>query len=346
MSGQQTYDGNYRIVYTLDRLFFGDTFQSKTFTIGDNYKWLVRVSKCSADNVIFEMFPEKNYSNDLKVKYTKYWLITDTITHELGNAGKPSQVVPIPATENATFVCDMLVSFVSPIRHTKQWFESTTGLDSFKEMTKDRILEIARKTQMTETGYISRIMDIPLEEPIEKEDTINKERSVSSSESSAGMILSKFVTKSYKDKQFCDVTIKVQRSYSEIPAHKVVLVSGSTTWEQLLTDDAQLSIINVPEFEHQTIEALVNFIYDGSVPEHLDGADQLLVAAETYGVQGLKDWCEQQLMNTITIDTVVHLLLLSHRYKAPALFERIVPFVRENFATIELRDDWKSTFLM
>lgn len=146
------------------------------------------------------------------------------------------------------------------------------------------------------------------------------------------------------DQKFSDITIQVENSDHAIRANKFVLASGSTVWHQLLTNDDQLSLINVTNFESDIIESLVAFIYTGSVPNPPKRTDQLLIAARTYGVYGLQIWCEQQLIRTVTIDTAIGLLVLGHRYNAKELFESAVTFVRQNLAQLKQRDEWKSVF--
>lgn len=90
-----------------------------------------------------------------------------------------------------------------------------------------------------------------------------------------------------------DITIKILNSGHKIQAHKLMLVSGSTVWKQLLSNDKELSIITVPHLDQETVEALVAFIYYGSEPKPSVDIVGLLIAAATYGVDGLKDWCEQ-----------------------------------------------------
>lgn len=149
---------------------------------------------------------------------------------------------------------------------------------------------------------------------------------------------------SFRVKQSCNITIKVLNGGYSFRAHKQVLVSGSTVWRQLLTNDPQLSIITVPDLDRKVVKALITFIYNGSVPKSTKDTDQLLIAAVTYGVDDLKDWCEQQLMHTITIESAVNLMVLAHRYKASTLFETLVTFLQENFAELEQRDKLKSLF--
>lgn len=123
-----------------------------------------------------------------------------------------------------------------------------------------------------------------------------------------------------------------------------MLFSGSTAWRQLLINDDQVSIITVPYFERETIEALVTYIYTGFVSKPPKQTDELLIAAEKYGVDGLKTWCEQDLMTSITINSAIKLLVLAHRYNTKTLFDGVWTFVRKHIAELMKRDEWKSTF--
>lgn len=148
----------------------------------------------------------------------------------------------------------------------------------------------------------------------------------------------------FTEKKFTDITIQVRNGH-EIKAHKCVLFCGSTVWRQRLTEDDQLSIITVTDFEMETIETLVTFIYIGAVPKLPEQTDQLLIAAETYGVNGLKTWCEQQLMAAINIDSAINLLVLAHRNDAKTLYDEILTFARKNIAELSQRHEFESFFL-
>lgn len=153
----------------------------------------------------------------------------------------------------------------------------------------------------------------------------------------------KFMYQYFTEKKFCDITIKVHDGH-EIRAHKTMLCAASTVWRQILTDDERLSVIATADMERETIETLLTYIYIGSVPNPPKQTDQLLIAAETYGVDGLKIWCEQQLISTITIDSAIHLLVLAHRYKATALIDEAWKFIKKHAAELKQRDEWKTAF--
>lgn len=154
----------------------------------------------------------------------------------------------------------------------------------------------------------------------------------------------KYMFECFTKNKFCDITIHGPDDH-EINAHKCVLYSGSSIWRQLLTNNDQLSIITIPDFERDTIETLVTFIYIGFVQKPPKQTDQLLISAEMYGVDGLKTWCEQQLITTITIDTAINLLVLAHKYNGKTLLEHVWKFVRKNTAELMKRNEWTSAFL-
>lgn len=153
----------------------------------------------------------------------------------------------------------------------------------------------------------------------------------------------KYMYKCFTESKFCDVSIQVPDG-REIRAHKCVLYSGSTVWRKLLNSEDQLSVITVDDLERETIETLITFIYSGSVPKPATQINQLLIAAETYGVDGLKIWCERELMTSITIDSAITLLVLAHRYNAKNLFDEVWIFVMKHIAELKQRKEWKSAF--
>lgn len=226
-------------------------------------------------------------------------------------------------------------------------------LSEFTEMDKTRISEIAKIIENEFSDSIlnseksrssTELPSVNTSTSVDKDLKTPPEYNISSSSPFSTMSAAiELVFKCFIDKRFCDVTIQVADGHN-ILAHKNILFSRSTVWQQLLTEDEHLSIIKVTEFDVATIEALLTFIYIGTVPDTLKSMDQLLVAAKTYGVEDLKSWCEQQLMDTINMDTAVNLLVLAHRYNAHELFENVLAFVRKHLTELKLREEWKSLF--
>lgn len=332
MAEQQENHGQCRIVWTIPEK--RRNLCSKSFKIGENDNYVVVIKKRTqkSDECMFYVHPIRACSEQVKIICASFYLLSpDRIEALLMEDMLTSTYSRRPTGD--VFVCDLTVSSSQP--YTEKWIKATNS--DIKETKHHRINEIAKRLNKSYPTLFTIAAET--EGPDVTENPISK---ISAGQSSAGALLSKSLTNSYKKKQFCDITIKVQR-YHEIRAHKVVLVSGSTVWRRLLTDDEHLSIINVPDLDYQTVEALVFFIYHGTVPHSI--TNQLLyIAADTYGVTGLKAHCEQQLIQMITIESTFNLLEFAFGYNAPALFDEILTFMRSNIAKLQERDDWESMF--
>lgn len=149
--------------------------------------------------------------------------------------------------------------------------------------------------------------------------------------------------KFFADKMCCDITIQVDGG-QQIRAHKLVLASGSTVMRQLITNDDKLSSLAVPNLDIEIIEALITYIYTGTISEPPKAIKDLFIAADTYGVVDLKILCEQHLLSTCTMDSAINLLVLAHKYNAKELFGEVFNFVRHNIAELKQRDEWKMLF--
>lgn len=215
-------------------------------------------------------------------------------------------------------------------------FYVASKLCEFQQMNKEGIAEIAN---IIELQFSDSLLDEHREDPKDSV-ALLPINNTSAQPAPAAATANELMFKCFTDKQFCDITIQVAGG-PNILAHKVVLISRSTVWHHLLAADNQLSIINVTEFDAQIIEALLTFIYINFVPESLTSWNQLLIAAETYGVDDLKTACEQRLMDTITKDTAINLLVLAHRYNAKVLFDCALDFVRKHISALKESDEWK-----
>lgn len=150
------------------------------------------------------------------------------------------------------------------------------------------------------------------------------------------------LTEYYTENKYCDVTVQVQDR--KIRAHKVVLAASSAVWRNILNEDETLTIIPIINFEYETIKELIDFMYTGLVK---NATEQLLVAACSFSVNnGLKEICEEELIKTIDMVNVANLLVLADQYEAEELFNNVVAFVRENYATFKDLEESKTIFLM
>lgn len=141
--------------------------------------------------------------------------------------------------------------------------------------------------------------------------------------------------KYFVDDKFCDITVHVIDD--KIRAHKVVLATGSTIWHNLFDSDQTLTNITINDFDYETVKQLIEYIYTGTAKQ---ATDQLLIAADKYGVNGLKELCEEQLIELINMETIGTVLELAERYKANKLLEEAEKFLKEHPGVQSVRQNF------
>lgn len=98
--------------------------------------------------------------------------------------------------------------------------------------------------------------------------------------------------------------------------------------------------ISVPDVPYEVMSDFLKFLYTGQTPPPDRLTSELMIVADKYQVANLKLLCETQLMTTITIDNILHMLVLADMYTADNLLEKCYQFTSANFTNIVLNNDW------
>ena len=133
-----------------------------------------------------------------------------------------------------------------------------------------------------------------------------------------------------EDPTNADVTFIVQGE--TIKAHKIFLSIRSKYFQCMLTSDVDENVngeVKVPDIEPETFRGLLHFLYSGLAPENIaDKALDLLLVADKYGVDELKQICEEKA--PIRRDNVVNVLLVADSIKNEKLMTRAKAVFRSN----------------
>jgi len=125
----------------------------------------------------------------------------------------------------------------------------------------------------------------------------------------------------FESAKFTDVTFLVQGE--EIAAHKSVLASGSAYFEKMFEAKMQESATNrveVTDVQPTTFKAVLRFLYGGVMEEkEFKSLAELIVAADKYGIDDLKNICESTVRAHLQFENIVDALLLADMHNCASL---------------------------
>jgi len=136
----------------------------------------------------------------------------------------------------------------------------------------------------------------------------------------------------WKSKRFADVTILVDDK--EFPAHKAVLAARSPVFLEIFENQAKnkegdesKSTLKITDVNKDVFEKMLSFIYTGKAGDLENVAGDLLVAAGSYGLEALKNVCEQVLANNITVQNAAGFLIFADTHLALNLKNHVLHFI-------------------
>jgi len=145
----------------------------------------------------------------------------------------------------------------------------------------------------------------------------------------------------FTSKMNADVIFKVQNT--DIAAHKSILTARSPVFAAMFQHqmkDNESGAVDVPDATPAVFNKLLQFIYTGECPLE-DSTEELLMAADKYDIQGLKQFCEFELRAwALNVDTAIDLLVLSDLHNAQILRRSVVHFIKKNIAQMMKKPEW------
>jgi speckle-type POZ protein len=116
-----------------------------------------------------------------------------------------------------------------------------------------------------------------------------------------------------------------------LSCHKFILAARSPVFYAMLSNDmkeAKQGFADVADFDSKIMREVLRYIYSNQVEELKEIASELILAAEKYEVNGLKEICIDSLIENMSTKKVVKSLLLSNRVSfAENLFNECIDFL-------------------
>jgi speckle-type POZ protein len=130
-------------------------------------------------------------------------------------------------------------------------------------------------------------------------------------------------------------------------AHSSILIARSPYFRAMMSSPTTESTTRqITEFdvEPTVFEEVLNYIYTDSLSEGAIAGmgEWLLLAANKYGLEALKQLCEGQLCQSLSVDNASARLVLSDQAEADQLKESCVGFIKVNAAEVMETGGWAS----
>lgn len=140
--------------------------------------------------------------------------------------------------------------------------------------------------------------------------------------------------------EFCDVIVKV-RNKKELSAHKCILVARTEYFNNLFsmrwTEDSVVEEISLP-FSYTVVERFLEFLYTDELTsienEEIEHVCNLLILADEYFIERLKQICEYVLSTHITLKNVAQMFSFSDIYNAKQLSKCCMEFICLNLSAL------------
>ncbi|KAJ4808483.1 BTB/POZ and MATH domain-containing protein 2 [Rhynchospora pubera] len=142
--------------------------------------------------------------------------------------------------------------------------------------------------------------------------------------------LSRQLGKLLEDKETTDMSLEVNGEI--FYAHRSILGARSPVFKAQLKLKSQL--ISIEDMETEVFKYLLEYIYTDTIngnPEipSTSLAQQLLVAANRYGIEGLRIKCEEKLSKDVSLDSVLTCFALAEKHNCSKLKEACFKFATE-----------------
>ncbi|XP_065226731.1 protein roadkill-like [Planococcus citri] len=142
------------------------------------------------------------------------------------------------------------------------------------------------------------------------------------------------------NKQFGDAIIKVKDK--EYPVYKGILAARSPVFERMFREDNGMlenttNVVNISDLSPEIIEEMLLFIYTGKVKKLEKSVYELLPAANKYQLEELMEICEEMLIEQLSKDNVINILILAHTHNANWLKTEALQFVKSYSRSEDLK---------
>lgn len=144
----------------------------------------------------------------------------------------------------------------------------------------------------------------------------------------------------FESEAFADVTFAIQGT--KLKAHRPILAARSQYFNAMFSKESAEPIIKISDCEPAIFKSILKYIYTNKIPADIAAvAQNLLLAADRYGLGALARACEHHLCQNISMMTYVKTLKFADLYSRLQIKKHVVNFIQNNYREIVASDMWK-----
>jgi hypothetical protein len=147
----------------------------------------------------------------------------------------------------------------------------------------------------------------------------------------------------FNNQESADVTFDFGNG-TLLKGHSLVIASGSPVlaamFKHNLKENAGKKVVEMAGIESDVFAVLLRFLYTGEVDLGNADAAEVMVAADKYAIDPLKEECASRMTQNLTVENATSYLVLAHLHNAAALQEATSEFIARNATFICSAEDW------
>lgn len=154
-----------------------------------------------------------------------------------------------------------------------------------------------------------------------------------------------YLTGMHNDDETKDIELVI--GDTTFKAHKFVLVANSTVFRAMFQHnlkEKQEASIKIDDTNVETFRVFLKYLYTRQIDNVNDVTEDLMILADKYDVQSLKDNCDTLLSFSMTPEIAINSWIKAHLCNAPALKETAVKVIKQNFDEIQKSENLMQMF--
>lgn len=145
------------------------------------------------------------------------------------------------------------------------------------------------------------------------------------------------IQKFINDDKLKDLTISVKGEQFKV--HKFLIAARSPTLAAMLVESPAVNDIQLDDLSPETFKKVLDFIYNENFPVGYEKMMEIYAAAGKLEITELKDFCAEELVETIEDENALELLLMSNKYGSYDLKIKAFETIKQMFPEKKLKDE-------